>query len=99
MKLAKFAKLDEDKQEARINKAVKRLFKVEGMTKDHESDVLMDYEVDDDSLFFKFMSTGGVTDDANGLAIKVHLLSTGIKHDATDKRNVIMKLSDFLKEF
>jgi|SRR5476651_18602 len=102
MKLTKFAKLDEDAQEARIEKAVKRIFAVSGVTRDHESNILLEIdepEIERDSLFFKFMSEGGMTDARNGIMLKAYLISKGIKFESTDDRNVIMKLSDFLAVF
>lgn len=48
------------------------IFKVPGVTREHDSDVIVD-DSTDDGVYLKFMSDGGRTDDRNGMALRDHL--------------------------
>ncbi len=52
------------------------IMQVAGVTKEHESDLLIE-EMGEGVTGIKFMSDRGVTDDANGIAFATYLMSHG----------------------
>jgi hypothetical protein len=101
MDLATFESWSDQEQHDYLSESVERILALPGIDRSFYPDVLIEYEIseDEDQIYMRMMSKGGHTDDSNCLVLKNHLRSIKVPFGSTSDRNVIMRMTDFLKVF
>jgi len=101
--------VESEKAEPIWAQAEKSIMALPGMILTHKPpgrhpSIEIDYDEDEEDytkkmVYLKMMSSGGVTDDANGIALQTHLKQRGIAFISNRPRSLSMLIVDFLNEF
>lgn len=79
-----------------VNTIVRAIFALPGVTREHDSDVIVEESADKDRLYFKFMSDGGRTDDRNGMALRDWCWAQDVTTTQRRHRSMEVPKADFI---